>query len=327
MFTKPSLDIPKDDTKLQLSSTTNPKVTGIFDTLKAPNFSALSLALKTSNISDLINKAGPLTLLAPSNEAFNKLSVQTLSDLQKSENLGQLQALLKGHFFKGNLDLSSLKDGQTLTNLNEEKLTVKVEGDKLFIGDVEVEKTLDASSSDVKAYSIPTLLTFEKSGESTQPTNPSESTPPVETAPVSKYIQGSMLEKLNTSGNFGTLLAAIEAADLTATLEGTGPFTIFAPNDNAFKASGTTVAELLKPENKANLQTFLKNHVVSGKNTFADFQARKFLTTLGGESIVIETNPSNVGQVVTSKNTVTAPTPDIDTNNAVIHELTRSTLF
>src|SRR3954454_8696231 len=71
--------------------------------------------------------------------------------------------------------------------------------------------------------------------------------------------------------NFNTLVAAVKAADLVDTLKGPGPFTVFAPTDEAFaKLPAGTLQELLKPENKAKLQSILKYHVISGKKTSGD---------------------------------------------------------
>ena len=73
------------------------------------------------------------------------------------------------------------------------------------------------------------------------------------------------------AGNFTTLVAAVKAAGLVETLQGTGPFTVFAPTDEAFaKLPKGTVADLLKPENKAKLVAILTYHVVAGKVMAAD---------------------------------------------------------
>ena len=73
------------------------------------------------------------------------------------------------------------------------------------------------------------------------------------------------------AGSFKTLVAAVQAADLVETLKGKGPFTVFAPTDEAFaKLPKGTVESLLKPENKAKLQAILTYHVVPGKVMAAD---------------------------------------------------------
>jgi uncharacterized surface protein with fasciclin (FAS1) repeats len=76
----------------------------------------------------------------------------------------------------------------------------------------------------------------------------------------------NIVETAIDAGNFTTLVAAVKAAGLVETLSGTGPFTVFAPTDDAFKAlPNGTVESLLKPENKAKLVSILTYHVVGGK--------------------------------------------------------------
>jgi uncharacterized surface protein with fasciclin (FAS1) repeats len=117
------------------------------------------------------------------------------------------------------------------------------------------------------------------------------------------------------SGNkdFSTLVAAVKAAGLAETLSGTGPFTIFAPTNEAFaKLPAGTVEDLLKPENKAKLAAILTYHVVSGKVMAADVKAGK-VKTVNGAEITIATE----GGVTVDKAKVTST--DIVGSNGVIH--------
>ncbi len=83
----------------------------------------------------------------------------------------------------------------------------------------------------------------------------------------------SIPQVAKTAGQFSTLLAAVDAAGLTETLLGRGPFTLFAPTDEAFaRLPNGTVQELLKPENREKLRTILTYHVIAGRVTAA--QAR-----------------------------------------------------
>ncbi|MDX1903359.1 MAG: fasciclin domain-containing protein [Thermonemataceae bacterium] len=79
-----------------------------------------------------------------------------------------------------------------------------------------------------------------------------------------------------------TLAAAVKAAGLVETLEGKGPFTVFAPTDAAFSAIQKDVDNLLKPENKAKLAKVLNYHVVSGKHMAAELKDGQELTTVEG---------------------------------------------
>lgn len=90
------------------------------------------------------------------------------------------------------------------------------------------------------------------------------------------------------ANNVTTVVAAVKAADLVATLQGPGPFTVFAPSNDAFnKLPAGTVDTLLKPENKAKLQNILKYHVVPGKYTSADLKSGMTLKTVQGENLTV----------------------------------------
>ena len=117
------------------------------------------------------------------------------------------------------------------------------------------------------------------------------------------------------AGGFTTLVAAVKAAGLVDTLKGAGPFTVFAPTDAAFaKLPAGTLESLLKPENKAKLQSILTYHVVAGKVMAADVVKLKSAKTVEGESITIKT--MNGGVMVDQANVTKT---DIETSNGVIH--------
>lgn len=117
------------------------------------------------------------------------------------------------------------------------------------------------------------------------------------------------------AGNFKTLVAAVQAAGLVDTLKGTGPFTVFAPTDEAFaKLPAGTVDDLLKPENKDKLVAVLTYHVVPGKVMAADVAGKKTMakSVQGGEITVDGTN----GVTVDGAKVIQA---DIVADNGVIH--------
>ena len=117
------------------------------------------------------------------------------------------------------------------------------------------------------------------------------------------------------AGKFNTLVAAVKAAGLVDTLKGPGPFTVFAPTDEAFaKLPPGTLEMLLKPENKAKLQSILKYHVVAGKVMAHDVMNLHSAQTVEGQNITIET--MNGGVMV---NNVHLIKTDIAASNGVIH--------
>ncbi len=117
------------------------------------------------------------------------------------------------------------------------------------------------------------------------------------------------------AGTFKTLVAAVTAAGLVETLKGSGPFTVFAPNDAAFaKLPAGTVESLVKPENKAKLAAILTYHVVSGKVMSKDI-AGKTMKAKSVNGAELSINASN-GVMIDKAHVVAA---DIDTTNGVIH--------
>lgn len=117
------------------------------------------------------------------------------------------------------------------------------------------------------------------------------------------------------AGTFQTLVAAVTAADLVSGLKSEGPFTVFAPTDEAFAALPEgTVADLLKPENKDQLIAVLTYHVVAGKVTAADVVKLTEATTVQGTTVDIMVMD---GTVMIDKAHVVAA--DIMASNGVIH--------
>jgi len=125
---------------------------------------------------------------------------------------------------------------------------------------------------------------------------------------------GDIVAVASGAGSFKTLVAAVKAAGLVETLQGTGPFTVFAPTDDAFaKLPAGTVEDLLKPENKEKLVAILTYHVVPAKVMAADVKTMKAKTVNGKElNIKVE------GGSVTVDNAKVVKT-DVAAHNGVIH--------
>ena len=111
-----------------------------------------------------------------------------------------------------------------------------------------------------------------------------------------------------------TLAAAVTAAGLVQTLQGSGPFTVFAPNDAAFAAIQKDVDSLLKPENKAKLTSILTYHVVSGKTMAADLKDGQELTTVEGGKLKVSIKDGKV--MINGANVIAA---DVSASNGVVH--------
>ena len=121
----------------------------------------------------------------------------------------------------------------------------------------------------------------------------------------------------NTEG-FETLVTALKAADLVEALKGDGPFTVFAPTNDAFDAlPNGALDNLLKPANKSELQRILKYHVVEGKVMASDVTGLDEAKTLEGSKFSIETKDGTV--MLKGDNQATVTKTDIATSNGIIH--------
>jgi uncharacterized surface protein with fasciclin (FAS1) repeats len=129
-----------------------------------------------------------------------------------------------------------------------------------------------------------------------------------------KSAPGDIVAVAASNGSFNTLVAAVKAAGLVETLQGAGPFTVFAPTDEAFaKLPKGTLEDLLKPENKQKLVAILTYHVVPGKVTASDVKTMK-AKTVNGKELSIKV----AGGTVTVDSAKVIKT-DVAASNGVIH--------
>jgi len=132
---------------------------------------------------------------------------------------------------------------------------------------------------------------------------------------ASHSMKKDIVDTAVEAGDFETLVAAVKAAGLVETLKGDGPYTVFAPTDEAFaKLPAGTVDDLLKPENKDQLVAVLTYHVVPGKIMSSDIAGKKAeVVTVQGSKLDVD---ATSGVMVDNAHVVAA---DIETSNGVIH--------
>lgn len=141
------------------------------------------------------------------------------------------------------------------------------------------------------------------------------------------YPTKDIIDNAVNSKDHTTLVAAVKAADLVSTLKGTGPFTVFAPTNDAFaKLPAGTVDALLKPENKAKLASILTYHVVAGKVTASDVLAaikagggKAELTTVQGNKLTASLMGDKVMLAGADGSMATVTIADVNQSNGVIH--------
>ena len=252
-------------------------------------FGILAKALTGAKLVGVLQGEGPFTVFAPTDEAFAALPKGTVENLLKPENLDQLQAVLKYHVLSGKVDLAGALAAKEAKTIQGDPVKIGFSKGKVRVNDAGIIDA-DVSCSNGVIHVIDSVILPPK--------------PANDIASVAKR-----------AGSFKTLLAAIEAADLTEVLSGSGPLTVFAPTDDAFKALPKgTVAELLKPENKEKLRDILALHAVSGKISAGDALNAKSAKALNGGSLnfAIDGGVFRVNGVMIVKT-------DIECDNGVIH--------
>lgn len=141
------------------------------------------------------------------------------------------------------------------------------------------------------------------------------------------YPSKNIVENAVNSKDHTTLVAAVKAADLVETLQGNGPFTVFAPTNAAFeKLPAGTVETLLKPENKTKLQTILTYHVVAGKHSASDIMkdikkgnGKATYKTVSGGTITATMKGKKVMLMDENGGMATVTIADVNQSNGVIH--------
>lgn len=260
----------------------------IVDTaVAAGSFKTLAAALGAADLVDALKGDGPFTVFAPTDEAFAKLPKGTVEELLKPENKAKLQAILTYHVVAGKVDSKAVIKLTGATTLNGQRATIAVQDGKVQVGNATVV-TPDVEASNGIIHVIDTVM-----------------------LPADKNI----VDTAKGAGKFNTLLKAAVAAGLAETLATGGPFTVFAPTDEAFaKLPEGTLADLLKPENKGKLADILKFHVVSGRVYSPDALKAGQAETLLGQKVRIRAAD---GKAMINDATIIAT--DIDASNGVIH--------
>jgi transforming growth factor-beta-induced protein len=255
-----------------------------------PDLSTLVTALQAAELVSTLNGDGPFTVFAPVNSAFAELDDDLLARLLEDDNQALLQKVLTYHVVPGRILAADLEDGQTVTTVEGSTLTIDLDGSPSVNG-VEIVRT-DIAASNGVVHLISGVLT--------------QNLDVTDTA----VLQG-----------FDTLVAALSAADLVDDLQGDGPFTVFAPTEQAFAdllATLNVTAEQLLARD--DLDDILLYHVVAGEAFASDLSDGQVLSTLGSGTLTVSITGSTVS-LVGANNTVTVVVPNVDVSNGVIHAI------
>ncbi len=149
---KESTTQPQQTTQTQTPPATQPKKVGNIVAVAAetPSLSTLVTAVKAADLVTTLQAAGPYTVFAPTNAAFEALPAGTLDTLLKAENIGQLKSVLTYHVVSGKVMAADLKDGQEVTTVQGARLTVSISGGKVYLTDAKGNK-VTVEAADVSA--------------------------------------------------------------------------------------------------------------------------------------------------------------------------------
>ena len=308
------IDTATADTATTETAAVAPAATkDILDTAAgAGSFNTLGAAINAAGLTETLKGAGPFTVFAPTDDAFKALPAGVLDALLKPENKETLDKILSYHVVAGKVTAADIKPGDVAT---VESSTVKlaVNGGKVTVNDANVTSA-DIAATNGVIHVIDKVLVPASIDVTTLLAAPTTTASATTTAPAAVPAGQTIVDVAVANGSFATLVAAVKAAGLAETLAGPGPFTVFAPTDEAFKKLPAGLVDaLLKPENKATLTKILTYHVISGKVMAADIKPGEVETVETGK-ITLATD----GGVTINGSTKVGPT-DVTASNGVIH--------
>jgi len=259
-----------------------------------PDLSTLVAALTAGGLTDCLSGEGPFTVFAPTNEAFAKIETKALNALL--QNKAALDKVLEYHVLEMRLHGTELMDVKSVKTLEGENVAISNgKGASRYVIKVNNAKVLtaDVAASNGIVHIIDTVL-MTPSG------------PPL---PLKRDI----VHVAEGNADLSTLVAALTAGKLVATLEGKGPFTVFAPTNEAFaKIPAADLQKLLA--NTKELDAVLEYHVLSGKFDMRDLMAVRSAKTLEGDSVTV----SGSGKVV-NVNDAKVLKADVAATNGIVH--------
>merc|ERR1711959_449501 len=268
-----------------------------------PDLSTLVTAIKAGNLVSTLSSTGPFTVFAPTNEAFAKLPAVYLKQLLDPKNVKLLQKLLEYHVVAGAaVHAADLKLLQFVKTVEGQQVSIVKRDGSVLVNGAKVT-TADADASNGVVHIVDTVLL--------PPDMPSPS-------PSNTMVdaEDNIIGLAAATPDLSTLVTAIKAGNLVSTLSSTGPFTVFAPTNEAFaKLPAVYLKQLLDPKNVKLLQKLLEYHVVAGAAVHAaDLKPFQFVKTVEGQQVSIVKRD---GSVLVNGAKVT--TADADASNGVVH--------
>ena len=253
--------------------------------VNSPDHDTLEAAVVAAGLADDLSGAGPFTVFAPTDDAFKALPEGTIEALL-ADPTGALANILLYHVASGKVMSGDLSDGQMIPTLLGKDVKVTINDEGVFINDAKVT-VADIQADNGVVHVINAVLL-----------------PPSNT----------VVDVIVNSPAHDTLEAAVIAAGLADDLSGAGPFTVFAPTDDAFKALPEGTIEALLADPTGALANILLYHVASGKVMSGDLSDGQMIPTLLGKDVKVTINDEGVF-INDAKVTVA----DIQADNGVVH--------
>jgi uncharacterized surface protein with fasciclin (FAS1) repeats len=287
-----------------------------------PALSTLVAAVKAAGLVDTLNGPGPFTVFAPSNDAFAKLPKPTLDQLL-ADPKGDLTKILTYHVIAGqSLDAQQLADAGTEKTVNGGSVTIAKAGDTIKVNGQSAVVCGNVKTANGTVQIIDTVLTppptttGTAASLSTDNFGPSCASVPKDGAgSFAGMAQAPAATAASANPALSTLVAAVKAAGLVDTLNGPGPFTIFAPSNDAFAKLPKATLDQLLADPKGALTKILTYHVIAGQKLnaqqLADAGTEK---TVNGGSVTI----AKAGDTITIDGKSAVVCGNVQTANATV---------
>ncbi len=282
--------------------------------VSAGTFDTLVAAVTAADLVETLSGPGPFTVFAPTDDAFAALPDGLLDALLMPENKDALAAILTYHVLPAEVPSSDVAPGDVAT-VQGENITIAADGDTLTVNDAMIT-AVDVEASNGVIHVIDSVLVPPSIDPAAllEGDAMDEDAMEEDAAAGDAESVGTIVDVAVGAGTFETLVAAVTAADLVETLSSEGPFTLFAPTDEAFAALPEGLVDaLLLTENKDALVAILSYHVLGAEVPSSDV-APGDVSTVQGEDITIAAD----GDTLTV-NDATIIAVDVEASNGVIH--------
>ena len=246
---------------------------------------ALVAAIVQADLLSTLQGDGPFTVFAPTDQAFTDAQID-LNALDTPEGKDALTNILLYHVVDGEVPSSAVTDCLSTDAVNSDPLSFSV-GDNVMVNDA-IVTAADVAASNGVIHVIDKVLT---------PTKTPRDIP----------------RTAQCTGVHNSLVDAVLQAELLTTLQGPGPFTLFAPTDQAFIDANIDLADFDTPEGKASLANILQYHLISGEVLSGDLTDGMVATAVNGDELTVDLTSG------VKINEATVTNPDVATSNGVIH--------